>query len=338
MNRRSDAGEGAAIGRGASVVAFSLALVLAAALANGAAATLTTDPQAAEPKLDSTVVQTVANGGGTFEQPLGVAFDSTAGEIVVANTGAGRVEYFGRDGEPHGFFVHRVTTPSGEERDGLPRHVAIDARGRLLVVDAFADYIDICDFRGHSLGHVKLPAPDDDIARGFGPGPITVAADGRIVVASRNKGGQVHILDADGKPIAAWGVPGTGPGQLRAISGVAVAPNGEVAVSCVLTELGVQVFDATGRYLRGFGVHDIGPGRFSIPNGIVITPDSRYWVPDMMRHNVQVFDPTGKLLGVLGGGDGPGAMFYPSALASDGRGMFATVETGGKLLRLMWVR
>jgi hypothetical protein len=57
-----------------------------------------------------------------------------------------------------------------------------------------------------------------------------------------------------------------------------------------------------------------------------------------VRHNVQVFDPTGKLLGVLGGGEGPGAMFYPSALASDGKGMFALVETGGKLLRLMWIR
>jgi sugar lactone lactonase YvrE len=109
-------------------------------------------------------------------------------------------------------------------------------------------------------------------------------------------------------------------------------------VTCVLTELGVQVFDAGGKYLRGFGVHDIGPGRFSVPNGIIITPDSRYWVSDMMRHNVQVFDPAGKLLGALGGAEGPGAMLYPSALASDGKGMFAFVETGGKLLRLMWIR
>jgi hypothetical protein len=31
-------------------------------------------------------------------------------------------------------------------------------------------------------------------------------------------------------------------------------------------------------------------------------------------------------------------MLYPSALASDGKGMFAFVETGGKLLRLMWIR
>ena len=265
-----------------------------------------------------------------------MAFDVAHDEVIVANTGLGRIEFFGRDAQPHGYFVHRVTGEDGVERDGLPKHVAVDSQGRILVVDAFASYIDVCDFRGTSLKRIHLPAPDS--AGAGGPGPLAVATDGRIVVASRQKTGGVWVLDADGKPLAHWGVAGTAPGQLRAIAGVAVAPNGEIAVTCVLTELGVQVFDAGGNYLRGFGAHDIGPGRFSVPNGIIITPDSRYWVSDMMRHNVQVFDPAGKLLGVLGGGEGPGSMLYPSALASDGKGMFAFVETGGKLLRLMWIR
>lgn len=328
--------EGAAVGRGASVAALGLCLCLSAAVAGGAGATLATDTSASEPHVDSTFVQDVANAGGTFEQPLGVAFDVAAGEVVVANTGAGRVEFFGRDGLPHGYFVHRVTGEDGIDRDGLPKHVAVDGRGHILVVDALAPYIDICDFRGTSLGHIRLPAPDS--AGVGGPGPLAVAPDGRIFVASRNKLGGVWVLSPEGQPLAHWGVAGTGPGQLRAIAGVAVMANDEIAVTCVLTELGVQVFDAGGKYLRGFGVHDIGPGRFSVPNGITVTPDGRIWVSDMMRHNVQVFDPAGKLLGVLGGGDGPGAMFYPSALASDGKGMFAFVETGGKLLRLMWIR
>jgi DNA-binding beta-propeller fold protein YncE len=304
--------------------------------AGGAAASLGIDAPAGAPQVDSTFVQNVANGGAAFEQPNGVAFDVAHDEVIVANTGLGRVEFFGRDGQPHGFFVHRVSGEDGVERDGLPKFVAIDGKGRLLVVDALAHYIDICDFRGTSLGHIQLPAPDSTGAGG--PGPLTVAPDGRIVVASRYKLGGIWVLASDGSPLAHWGVAGSAPGQLRAIAGVAVAPNGEIAVTCVLTELGVQVFDAGGKYLRGFGVHDIGPGRFSVPNGIIITPDSRYWVSDMMRHNVQVFDPAGKLLGALGGAEGPGAMLYPSALASDGKGMFAFVETGGKLLRLMWIR
>jgi DNA-binding beta-propeller fold protein YncE len=330
--------EGTAFGRGAFIAALGLCLCMTVASAGGAGATLATGSPAAEPLVDSTFVQNVANGGGTFEQPLGVAFDVAQGEIVVANTGASRVEFFGLDGLPKGFFVHRVTDASGTDRDGLPKHVAVDARGRILVVDALASYIDVCDFRGTSLQRISLPAPDDDVTVGGGPGPIAVAPDGRIFVASRNKHGRIHVLDPDGKPLASWGEPGTEPGKLRAIAGLAVMPGGEIAVTCVLTQLGVQVFDAEGKYLRGFGAHDIGPGRFSVPNGIIVTPDGRIWVSDMMRHNVQVFDPAGNLLGVVGGGEGPGSMLYPSALASDGKGMFAFVETGGKLLRLMWIR
>jgi DNA-binding beta-propeller fold protein YncE len=290
------------------------------------------------PRVDSMFTLGEANGGRTFEEPLGVAFDTQSGEIVVAHTGLGRVEFFDHAGRPRGYFVHRIVGADGAERDGLPQHVAVDAAGHVLVVDAWAPYVDVCDFRGESVARIVLPAPDDSLEQGGGPGAIAIAPDGRILVASRGRAGRVHVFAPDGRWLATWGESGKEPGKLSAIAGLAVAPNGEIAVICVLTELGVQVFDAEGKYLRGFGVHDIGPGRFSVPSGIVITPDSRYWVSDMMRHSVQVFDPTGTLLGVLGGGEGSGAMLYPSALASDGKGMFATVETGGKILRLMWVR
>lgn len=293
---------------------------------------------AEEPTVDSMITQGEANGGRTFEQPLGVAFDLASGEIVVANTGLNRVEFFTREGRPQGYFVHRVADSTGAERDGMPRHVAVNASGNILIVDAWAPYIDVCDFRGRSLDRITLPGEDAALGAGSGPGPITVAPNGNILVASRGRSGRVHVLDPNGRWIKTWGESGREPGKLSAIAGIAVAPNGEVAVACVLTELGVQIFDAEGKYLRGFGVHDLGPGKFSVPTGIVITPDSRLWVSDMVRHNVQVFDDHGELLGILGGGEGSGAMLYPSALASDGKGMFATVETGGKLLRLMWVR
>ncbi|MBI5169074.1 MAG: NHL repeat-containing protein [Candidatus Eisenbacteria bacterium] len=292
----------------------------------------------AEPQVDSMLIQADANGGREFESPLGVAIDAGAEEIVVANSGLNRIEFFGADGHPHGYFVHRVFDATGTERDGLPKHVAVDSRGRVLVVDAFASYVNICDFRGRSVGRIEMPAPDNDLNSGHGPGPIAVGPDGRIYVAARGKQGRIHVFDADGKWQTTWGETGNKPGQLAAITGIGVAPNGEVFVCCVSTELGVQVFDAKGAYLRGFGVHDIGPGRFSQPTSLVVTPEGRVWVTDNVRHNIQVFDLTGKLLGVLGGGDGPGAILYPSALASDGKGMFALVETGGKRLRLMWVR
>lgn len=291
-----------------------------------------------EPRVDSVRTLGGANGGKEFEQPLGVAFDTKSGEVVVANSGLGRVEFFRPDGRPAGFFVHRIKGADGVERDGMPKHVAVDAAGRIYVTDAWAAYVDVCDFRGLSIGRIVLPAPDDSIHEGNGPGAVAVAPDGRVLVASRGKEGRVHSFDSNGRWLSTWGEPGREPGKLSAISGLAVTPNGEIAVACALTELGVQLFDAEGRYLRGFGVHDMGPGNFSFPSGIVVTPDSRIWVTDMVRQNVQVFDSTGNLLGILGGGGGGEDMSYPSALACDGNGLFAIAETGGKLVRLMWVR
>ena len=293
---------------------------------------------ATAPTVDSTLVFSEANGARAFEQPLGVAIDAAHGEIVVANTGLGRVEFFGRDARPLGFFVHRVTDEQGVEVDGLPRHVATTADGRVLVSDSRAAYVDVCDYRGQSLARLALPAPDDRIADGNGPGAVAVGYDGRILVASRGKEGRIHVFSPEGELLATWGQTGSAPGQLASITALAAAPAGEVVVTCVATDLAVQVFDASGKYLRGFGVHDIGPGNFSLPNGVVVTPDSRIWVTDGIRHQVQTFDITGKLLGVLGGGDDSGALFYPSALASDGRGLFALAETGGKRMQLWWVR
>lgn len=291
-----------------------------------------------ELRIDSAIVVSHANGAQPFSQPLAVAVDGGHDEIIVANTGLSRIEFFARDGRPRGSFVHRVTNAEGVEVDGLPRFLATTADGRVLVSDTRAAYVDVCDFRGASLQRITLPAPDDRSADGNGPGAIAVAPDGRILVASRGEQGRVHVFSPEGDWLATWGVAGSAPGQLAGITALAVAPAGEVVVACASTDLAIQVFDASGRYLRGFGVHDIGPGNFSLPNGVVVTPDSRVWVSDGIRHLVQVFDITGQLLGVLGGGETSGALNYPTALASDGKGLFALAERGGSRLLLWWIR
>lgn len=303
----------------------------------GQAQATATAPEIADVQIDSMFVRYEANSGRGFEQPLGIAIDTFNDEIVIANTGLSRIEYFDRAGHPRGFFVHRVPAAGGATREGLPKQVAIDGRGRLLVSDALAPFVDICDYRGRSIGRITLPAPDDRLDEGNGPGAIGIASAGRILVASRGKQGRVHVLDADGKWLETWGVTGAAPGQLSVITGMAITPQGEVFITCIATDLGVQVFDAKGKYLRGWGEHDIGPGRFSQPAGIVVTPDARVWVTDTVRNNMQVFDVTGKLMGTTGG-EGPGSWFYPGALASDGKGGLALVEMGGKRFRVMWVR
>lgn len=289
------------------------------------------------PRVDSLRTAEMGSFGCLLSSPLGVAIDVAAGEVMVANTGSNRVEFFDLTGRPRGSFIHQVESARGDMIAGQPKHVAVDSRGHVLVADAMSPELWVRDFRGRLEQRVKLPAPDDRLETG-GAGPMAVAADGRVFVASRARAGRVHVFDPDFHWLATWGAPGTGPGQLQVVSSMAVRGDSELVVTCITTEYAVQIFDLDGRYRRGFGIHEIGDGNFSQPSGVAVSPDGRIWVVDAVRKNIQVFDPAGTLVGVLGGGEGPGSWLYPSALASDGRGLFALAESGGNRLRLLWIR
>ncbi len=310
-----------------SPVAGTLALALAPA-------PLRADADGPQP--DSSMVQYLGSGGTHIETPLGVAIDPRAGEVILANTGARRVEIYDLSLRPRASFAHLVPGPGGDLVEGKPKYLAVDATGRLFISDIHAAYVDVCDFRGRSVGRIDLPAPDDDLASG-GAGPIAIAPDGRIFVASRGERAKVYVFGPDLKLQTSWGESGSAPGQLKAVTAIAIGPKGEVVVACVQTEKVVQLFDAQGKYLRGIGVHDIGLGNFSQPTGVAVTPDGRIWVVDSIRANLQVFDPAGTVLGGVDGGNGPGAWLYPSALATDGNGWFAIAEMGGSRLRLLHI-
>jgi DNA-binding beta-propeller fold protein YncE len=294
---------------------------------------------AAAPVIDSALVLSQANGQRDFNGPLGIAVDPAHGEVVVANTGEARIEFFDFRTFPRGSYVHRVADEGGDPRDGRPSQLAFDAAGYLLVSDLSVPYVDVLDYRGRRVAKLTLPAPDDVLAAGGGPGALAVGRDGTILVASRGNRGRVHVFGPDYRHRASWGTPGSAAGQLNGITGLAETAQGEVVVACVYTDLAVQVFDSAGAYRRGWGVHDIGPGNFSYPSGVTVTEDGRIWVSDAIRQVIQVFDPAGTYLGAVGGsGLGPGEFTYPSALASDGRGMLALVESMGNRLQLIWVR
>jgi DNA-binding beta-propeller fold protein YncE len=280
-----------------------------------------------------------ANDGLDFVSPMGIAIDTVHDEVVVANTGQHRVEFFDLTPYPTGSFLHQVPEARFGMQYGLPKHVAVDLAGNVLISDLLVPYVDVVDYRGRAVTRLRLPAPDDAIDKGQGAGALAVSPDGTVLVASRGKEGRVYRFSPEYQPAGSWGVPGKAEGQLAEITALAVTPRGQVVVACRSTEKAVQVFDSNGVFLRGFGVHDIGPGDFSFPSGVAVTADGRIWVCDELRQLVQVFDSEGSFLGSVGSsGDGPGQFNYPSGLASDGRGLLALAEQMGNRFQLMWVR
>jgi NHL repeat-containing protein len=268
-------------------------------------------------------------GGAPLNGPSGIALNPTTGEIIVANTNEHRIEIYTGDGRFVTRFTHRVPGKDGALVDGLPRGVAVLDADRLAVVDGLAGYVDIVDYRGHSIAKLATPVP----ASAGGLTAVAVARDGSILAAAPGALGRVYRFAPDLTPNGSWGEPGDSPGRLNTVVSLAELPNGNVVVASALTELAVQMFTPRGEFIRGFGKHDIGLGNFSLPSGLAVTADGRIWASDEIRHVIQVFDSTGTYIGEVGGGGTALSEFlYPSAVATDGVNHLAVAERlGGRI-------
>lgn len=272
--------------------------------------------------------------GVCFNLPRGLAFDVARDEIVVANTAAHRVEIYSAVGRPLARFRHEVRREDGALVEGLPRCVAVDARGGYLVADNLANYVDRVDRRGRSIGRIEVPATPPGA-----PMALHVARDGGLWIGGPARDNRVYRFSPSGEALGAWGVSGTGPGQLQQIAAIATLPGGDVIVVCTGTELGIQIFTPDGVYLRGFGRHDVGPGNVSFPSGVVATDDARIWLSDELRQTVQVYDAQGAFLGMFGGmGQAAGDFLYPSAIATDGRRRIAVAEREGGRVQIFMTK
>lgn len=288
--------------------------------------------------LDSMHVMGQAHRGQGFVRLRAIAVDTAHAEVIVANTGIGRVEFFDYRTWPRGYFTHEVPGPGGQRMPGEPIALAVTTADELLISDLKAPFVDVVDYRGRSQRHLTLPAPDDTAGAQRGPGAIAVSPDGRVLVASRGEG-RVHVFDRELRHLTTWGSTGRDSARLEIITALAVDPAGRVFVACASTELAVQVFTLEGAYLNGFGRHDLGPGNFSLPSGIAFATGGRVCVSDAIRQIVQVFESDGTFVGAFGGvGVGLGEFREPSALAGDGHGLLALAEKSGGRFQVLWLR
>lgn len=109
---------------------------------------------------------------GQLDTPLGVSFTST-GDIVVSDSGNGRIQYFSDAGEPR-----RVVPPEGRENPLLlPRRAVVDGNGVLYVADPEAEGIFVFDPEGRFLKQI-VPATGER----FQPTDLEIHRDGRLYV------------------------------------------------------------------------------------------------------------------------------------------------------------
>lgn len=236
----------------------------------------------------------------TLKKPYGVTTDST-GRVFVSDTGWGGVLMFDRPNHVFGWRGDR-----GEGALSKPSGLAIDANDHLFVADI-------------NLQRVHEFAPDGRFIRTIGAGtliqPVGMAVDEENrrlwVVDSRLHG--VAIFDlATGAHVKTVGKRGSDDGNFNFPTNIAIGK--EVYVTDTFN-FRVQVLDKEGNYLRKWGRNCDSFGCFSRAKGIALDSKGNVYVTDAAFNNVQIFDPTGRLLLFFGGiGNGPGRMWLPAGM------------------------
>jgi tripartite motif-containing protein 71 len=135
--------------------------------------------------------------------------------------------------------------------------------------------------------------------------PVINPITGNIWVASGFQN-QYWIFKPDGTFVGAWGVAGSGPGQLDltthdvhpdGVGAIAFAPDGTFYVADV-GNYRVEKFDKNGKFLTMWGSFGVGNGQFGQPKGIV-TDGKTVFVADDPRGDIQQFDPDGHFIRAL---------------------------------------
>ncbi|HZT42739.1 MAG TPA: peptidyl-alpha-hydroxyglycine alpha-amidating lyase family protein [Chthonomonadaceae bacterium] len=174
---------------------------------------------------------------------------------------------------------------------GMVMSVAVDAAGRVIVVQRARHPILIFDRAGHFL-------------RSWGAGFFTAPHACRI-----DPQGHLWITDtgdhrvmeftSDGRLLATFGVKnrsGRDSRHFNQPSDVAFAPSGDIYIADGYGNARVVRLSPAGKYLGAWGKHGTGPGEFRLVHSIAVDAQGRVYVVDRANDRIQVFTPEGRFI------------------------------------------
>ena len=255
------------------------------------------------PQVPETEDVRVQGAPGQLSQPRGLALDA-AGNVYVADFGNDRVQKF----DPTFAFVKEWGShgdlPSQFKQPG---DIAIAPDGRVYVADTWNQ-------------RVQVFSPDGEYQREwtdkyYGPRGIGIGPTGTIYLADTGNH-RVRRFTPDGVEEKSWGGLGKEQGQFTEPVGIAVDKDGKVYV----VDNGnarVQIFDGNGALISAIAVDGWEQKVFSEPH-VAVTPNGTIWVTVPTRQLIRAYDPTGKVIKEIQGGDDPGLPFdRPMGIAYD---------------------
>jgi DNA-binding beta-propeller fold protein YncE len=256
-------------------------------------------------------------GKGELDSPMGIAVDAS-GNILVADTMNGRIEKF----SPSGTFLSVIGTKgSGHGQLGEPNGIAIDRSGNIYVAEVASNH------------RVQKLAPDGTFiaewAPGlYGPRRIAIGPDDWIYVVDSGRN-RIVKFSPDGQVLASWGSEGSGDGQFKGLSSVAVDPiNNKVYVADPLNSR-IQVFDPNGKFLTKWVVQEWGRP-YGFEDLAVDSKTGRLYASSTNLNAILIFDLNGNRIGSLTPKP-PDMLDGPSALALTGRKLYILNMHGNRV-------
>ena len=127
--------------------------------------------------------------------------------------------------------------------DGDQTARKFDPDGRLLLTLGTSGRASDTGYDGKTVASIARGGPPFNR-----PTNLAVAPNGELYVTDGYGNARVHRFSAQGKLVASWGEPGTGPGQFMLPHGIAVHPDGRVFVADRENDR-IQIFSPDGEFL-----------------------------------------------------------------------------------------
>lgn len=246
------------------------------------------------------------NGPGFFEKPRSVAVGADGVVSVLDVTG--RIQRFDRRG------AHLDTAPLPDTSLGNPQYIAPGRSGTLLVADTHNNRILRMGADGafQSVIHASANSPDSAAAGElFWPCAVAESPDGFIYTIEYGGHDRVQKWSSDGEWIASWGRVGTGEGEFRRPSGLAIGEDGEIFVTDSVNNR-VQVFTPDGKWLRAWDASSSPHGRLACPFDVAVGDNGVIAVLEFAASRIRFFSTDGKELYSWGGHSrGEDGLLYP---------------------------
>ena len=162
----------------------------------------------------------------------------------------------------------------------------------------------------------------------YGPRRITIGPDDSVYVVDSGHN-RIVKFSPDGQVLASWGSEGSGDGQFKGLSSVAIDPtNNKVYVADPINRR-IQVFDSNGKFLTKWSIPEWGQ-TLGFEDLAIDSQTGRLYASSAHMNSVLIFDFDGNRIGTLTPKP-PDRLDGPSALALVNRKLYILNMNGNRV-------